>query len=414
MSDYRLEESLVPITKGKEGLRGFGFEPAFNEFYDLYASDRVLSKPILRLEDIALYLYLRKCVNVQRDDWRPPSIRHLGRKFKIGSGKVYRVLERLEKAHLLRKVSGVRESGNMPNQYTLFDPLSEEEFVRAAEAGALPESMCDDWRGCARERRGGARQAEQGVYLERNRGVPEAEQGVYLKWNRDVPGVEQGCSVTDTITDLSETDLAETHLGQTDRIAAVSELLLDFAADCDEHLDREVAAQLAELCDLEDVEGWIDYVEHKGKNLTSPLGFLISKLRKGEPPPETRSCRELTFREAIESASTGATQDWRRRILEARGVPQETAERLLALWSDVLRSVRNQTTAEVFGTWFSRSVLLEQEEGRTVVGVPSDTHKHVLGDRMHPLIERTFKYNEWEMGNLVFEVYDQGGETCTS
>ena len=151
MSEYRIEDSLVPITKGKEGLRGFGFEPAFNEFYDLYASDKVLSKPILRLEDIALYLYLRKSVNVERDDWNPPSIRHLRRQFKIGSGKVYRILERLEKAHLLRKVSGVRETAsNEPNQYSLFDPLPEEEFVTVAEAGVFPVPVRDDSKGCAR------------------------------------------------------------------------------------------------------------------------------------------------------------------------------------------------------------------------------------------------------------------------
>jgi hypothetical protein len=33
MSAYRIEDSLAPIAKSKEGLRGFGFEPAFNEFY---------------------------------------------------------------------------------------------------------------------------------------------------------------------------------------------------------------------------------------------------------------------------------------------------------------------------------------------------------------------------------------------
>jgi hypothetical protein len=33
MAEYHVEDSLVPITKGKEGLGGFGFEPAFNEFY---------------------------------------------------------------------------------------------------------------------------------------------------------------------------------------------------------------------------------------------------------------------------------------------------------------------------------------------------------------------------------------------
>ena len=142
MAEYNVEDSLVPITKGKEGLRGFGFEPAFNEFYDLYASDRVLSKPILRLEDIALYLYLRKCVNVEQGDWKAPSVRHLKRKFRIGADTLYEILERLERVHLLRKVSGLRESGNMANQYNLFDPLSEEQFVKAAKAGVfLPRAQ---------------------------------------------------------------------------------------------------------------------------------------------------------------------------------------------------------------------------------------------------------------------------------
>jgi hypothetical protein len=35
MSEYRIEDSLVPMTKGKEGLRGFGFEPALNAFYSV-------------------------------------------------------------------------------------------------------------------------------------------------------------------------------------------------------------------------------------------------------------------------------------------------------------------------------------------------------------------------------------------
>ncbi len=37
-----------------------GFETGLNGFYDLYASDNVLSIVILRLEDIVLYLYLRQ------------------------------------------------------------------------------------------------------------------------------------------------------------------------------------------------------------------------------------------------------------------------------------------------------------------------------------------------------------------
>ena len=217
-----------------------------------------------------------------------------------------------------------------------------------------------------------------------------------------------------TIADLSETDLLETDLEQTDAIAAVSELLLDFADDYDEHLGQEVALKLAERATLEQVEGWIDYVEHKGESLTSPLGFLISKLRKGEPPPEVRTYRELTFRDTAEGARMGAMRDLQRGVLEARGVPPETAERLLDLWSDVLSSVRNQTTAEIFETWFSETVLLEQGDGRTVIGVLSDGHKHMLGERMRPLMERAFKYNGYEVGQLVFEVLGQEGERWTS
>jgi hypothetical protein len=54
-------------------------------------------------------------------------------------------------------------------------------------------------------------------------------------------------------------------------------------------------------------------------------------------------------------------------------------------------------------------VLLEQVGGRIVIGVPSDRHEHMLGDRMRPLMERAFRYKGCEIGGLSFEVYDQGG-----
>lgn len=405
MSAYRIEDSLVPITKGREGLRGFGFEPAFNEFYDLYASDKVLSKPILRLEDIALYLYLRKCVNVEKEEWKPPSIRHLKRKFRIGADTLYEILERLEGAHLLRKVSGARRSGNVPNQYHLFDPLPQEEFIEAARAGAFSVSSHNGSsdQGPAR----GVPASGPGVFLSQNQGCSHAR-------NRAVPASGSEAVLTaGTITDLSRTDLAETDLQQTDTAAVVCDQLLDFADAYDEHLARDVALELAERATLEQVEGWIDYVEHRGDNLTSPLGFLISKLRKGEPPPDARTYRELTYRDAAERVGMGEMRERQSRILESRGVSPAMAQRLMDLWADVLSSVRNQTTGEIFEEWFSESVLLEQREGHTVIGVPSDVHQHILGERKRPLIERAFNYAGWKMGELVFEIYEQGGHRCT-
>ncbi len=402
MSEYRIEDSLVPITKGKEGLRGFGFEPAFNEFYDLYASDKVLSKPILRLEDIALYLYLRKCVNVEKEGWKPPSIRHLKRKFRIGADTLYEVLERLEGAHLLRKVSGARRSGNVPNQYHLFDPLPQEEFIEAARAGAFSVSSHNGSRdqGPARD----VPASGPGVF-------PSQEQGCSHPGNRAVPASgSEGVPTPGPITDLSRTDLAETDLQQTDTVAVVCDRLLGFADANDEHLAREVALELAGRATMEQVEGWIDYIEHKGKNLSSPLGFLISKLRKGEPPPRARTYRRPTVRDPAERAELRERQS---KILESRGVSPEIAEGLLDLWADVLSSVRNQTTGEIFEEWFLDTVLLEKGDGRTVIGVPSDVHQHMLGERKRPLIERAFNYADCEMGELVFEVYEQGGQRCT-
>jgi hypothetical protein len=151
-------------------------------------------------------------------------------------------------------------------------------------------------------------------------------------------------------------------------------------------------------------------VEHKGKNLTSPLGFLISKLRQGEPPPRARTYGRPTVRDPAERAELRERQS---KILESRGVSPEIAEGLLDLWADVLSSVRNQTTGEIFEEWFSETVLLEQGNGHTVIGVPSDVHQHILGERKRPLIERALRYAECDVRGLVFEIYDRGGERCT-
>lgn len=144
-----------------------------------------------------------------------------------------------------------------------------------------------------------------------------------------------------TVADLSETDLLETDLEQTDTVLAVSELLMDFADDCNEYLGQEVALKLAERASLEQVEGWLDYIDHKGDSLTSPLGFLISKLRKGDLPPDPGAYRELTFREAAACFEICAMRDWQRRILELRGPAPETVDRLLDLWTGVLNSLRS-------------------------------------------------------------------------
>jgi len=115
----------------------------------------------------------------------------------------------------------------------------------------------------------------------------------------------------------------------------------------------------------------------------------------------------LTFREAAACFKIREMRDWQRRVLEARGHSPERIEELLDLWTAVLVSVRSQTTTGIFDAWFSETVLLEHEDGQTVIGVPSERHQHLLGDRMRPLIERALRHRECEVRELVFEIYDK-------
>jgi hypothetical protein len=118
---------------------------------------------------------------VEQNDRKAPSVRHLKRKCWIGAETLYEILERLERAHLLRKVSGLRESGNMPNQYNLFDPLSQEQFVKAAKAGAFRVPTRDGLRDG--EPRRGVPGSGAGVCPSQGQGVflPQAQQQTCLE-----------------------------------------------------------------------------------------------------------------------------------------------------------------------------------------------------------------------------------------
>jgi predicted transcriptional regulator len=49
---------------------------------------------------------------------------------------------------------------------------------------------------------------------------------------------------------------------------------------------RTVARYLSRDTNPEDVKAWIAYTEQQRNRLTSPIGFLVSKLQAGEEPPE--------------------------------------------------------------------------------------------------------------------------------
>lgn len=139
-----LKDQRITLKRGR--TNGLGFEPAFNSYFDFYLSSKYVDPPLLQLEDVTFHLYLRKNLNDSNPDWRMPSYKQIQRKFRIGQGKITSMLARLERAHLLVKVSGVRKDGpNVNNEYILSDPIAHlDEFLTVVEAGVFtPISKTD-------------------------------------------------------------------------------------------------------------------------------------------------------------------------------------------------------------------------------------------------------------------------------
>jgi hypothetical protein len=111
----------------------FGFEPCANAFFDFYVTPKYIDPPLLELQDIGFFLFLRKNVNPKNPSWKMPSTRQIERRLGIGWGKLNAMMTRLARAHLLEKISGVGagdKGENVPNGYLLSDPYPTlEEFL---------------------------------------------------------------------------------------------------------------------------------------------------------------------------------------------------------------------------------------------------------------------------------------------
>lgn len=143
-----LDSQVIYVKRGR--LNKFGFEPAWNAYFDFYLSSKYLEKPILQLEDVTFHLWLRKNLNDEDPNWQIPSIRVMKRKFGISQDKIEAMLKRLTKAHLLKKVSGQgsgNKGENVTNTYELSDPIqSLDDFLVVAKTGEFPQPLKVEWR----------------------------------------------------------------------------------------------------------------------------------------------------------------------------------------------------------------------------------------------------------------------------
>ncbi len=109
-----------------------GFETAWNEYFDCYATTTYLETPLIRLEDIAYHLYLKKNINPTNPRWELPSFRQLKRILGLSQDKIQGIEARLGAAGLLLKESGVgkgRKGENVANDYLLYEPRALADFL---------------------------------------------------------------------------------------------------------------------------------------------------------------------------------------------------------------------------------------------------------------------------------------------
>lgn len=148
-ADKILDDQVILLKRGR--TNAFGWEPAWNSYFDFYASSKYISPPLLKLEDISLHLFLRKNLNDQNPKWKMPTIRQLKKKFAVSQDKIDGMMKRLEDAHLLRKVSGAGQGFMVGNHYILSDPIQTlDEFLIVACEGVFPRLPRPEW--CTDER----------------------------------------------------------------------------------------------------------------------------------------------------------------------------------------------------------------------------------------------------------------------
>jgi hypothetical protein len=146
-ADKILEGQAIVLKRGR--MNSYGYEPAWNSYFDFYISPRYIKPSLLKLEDMSLHLYLRKNINDKNPSWKMPTIKQMRVKLGVSYDRLYAMLGRLEKAHLLLKESGVRkgEGGeNIRNTYILSDPIQTlEEFLTVAREGLFGAQLSQEW-----------------------------------------------------------------------------------------------------------------------------------------------------------------------------------------------------------------------------------------------------------------------------
>jgi hypothetical protein len=123
----------------------FGFEPCANAFFDFYVNPKFIDPPLLDLQDVGFFLFLRKNVNPKNPAWKMPSIRQMKRRLGVGQDRLLAIMKRLEHTGLLVKETGLgqgEKGANISNTYLLSDPLP----TLAEFLYAFQDELKEEWK----------------------------------------------------------------------------------------------------------------------------------------------------------------------------------------------------------------------------------------------------------------------------
>ena len=112
-----LEGQTIILKRGR--MNSYGYEPAWNSYFDFYISPKYVNPSLLKLEDMSLHLFLRKNINDRDPSWKMPTIKQMKTKLGVSYDRLYAIMARLEKAHLLYKESGVKKGEGGETSATL-------------------------------------------------------------------------------------------------------------------------------------------------------------------------------------------------------------------------------------------------------------------------------------------------------
>jgi len=193
---------------------------------------------------LAIYYALSRYAN-RETETVTLSVATLGKKTGMSERQVRRELRKLEEYGLISVVQRGRFS--LPNKYTLLDPPEEITFVgRATSETPDRESAITDRAG---------------------------------KEDRESPILDTVVGVGTQISIDQQQHISSTPDSESGPLV---ELMVEFG------ILRDVAVDLAQSANREQVEGWIAYASDPQAGLNNPQGFVVDRLGKRDPPPPTQ------------------------------------------------------------------------------------------------------------------------------